>query len=147
MIPFRWALCLLIAWLGLGSAALAQNDRVIIQVVNGRTGKLLAKQRLLLFVGGSPEAVRQHYNHYELFTDKVGQAGLILEPQMQRLQVWVDFHILCQKEPNFRSFSVATIMSTGLSTPNSCGSVSKKAKPGRLVVFARPATFWEKMRR
>ena len=43
-------------------------------------------------------------------------------------------------------FPVGDILASGVNAPNTCGSVSEESNPGRLVVFARSAHFWEKMR-
>lgn len=137
-------LCLLLGLIGIGTAAMGQQ--IVVQAVDARNGKPIANQHMLVFGGDSPEAVRQHENQYDLTTDKDGMATLTLGPGTQWLQVWMDWHVLCQKEPNSRSFPVSDILASGVSTPNTCSSVSEKAAPGHLVVFARPAHFWEKMR-
>jgi hypothetical protein len=116
--------------------------------VDGRNEKPLANQRLLVFLGRSPELVRQHSEHTELTTDKEGLADLtVATVDSEWIQVWVDHHVLCQREPNTKSFSVSEILSTGVDAPNSCSSeISQKLTPGRLIVFARPASVLEKMR-
>ncbi len=140
-------LCALIGLLVMGATATAQETRIVVHVVDGRNGRPLANQHLLVFAGESPESVREHNKQFELVTDKDGLAALTSVSHTVRwIQVWVDWHILCQREPNSKSFSVAEILSTGLSTPNTCGSAVQKPTPGHFVVFARPAHFWEKMR-
>jgi hypothetical protein len=129
-----------------GGAAMAQDNRIVVQVVDGRNGKPLANQHLLVFAGESPEGVRLQKEHFQLVTDNDGLADLpIASGTVQWIQVWPDWHILCQKTPNREAFSVTEILSTGLSTPNACGSVRQELRPGHFVVFARPAHFWEKM--
>jgi len=125
---------------------MGQDKQIVVQAVDARNGKPIANQHMLVFGGDSPEAVRQHKSRYELTTDKDGVATLTLGPGTQWLQVWMDWHVLCQSEPNSKSFPVSDILSSGMSTPNTCSAVSEKAVPGHLVVFARPAHFWEKMR-
>lgn len=144
---FLKALCVLAGSVGIGAVAMAQDSHIVVQAVNGRNGKPLANQHLLVFAGESPESVSQHKKQFELVTDKEGLADLTIAPSDVRwIQVWVDWHVLCQSEPNSKSFSVAEVLSTGLSTPNTCGPSIRKLTPGHFVVFARPAHFWEKMR-
>jgi len=139
-------LCLLVTLVGIGTATLAQDRQIVVQAMDGRNGKPLANQRLLIFGGDSPEAVRRHAKDYVLVTDKDGLATLTLASETQWLQVWADWHVLCMTEPpNSKSFPVADIMTLGLNTPNTCGGALKKVAPGHLVVFARPMNFWEKM--
>lgn len=144
MIAFRKRLCLLVGLVGIGMAAIAEEKQITVRAMDARNGKPLAKQHLLVFGGESEEAVRQHKKQYELVTDKDGLATLTLPPETQFLQVRVDWHVLCQSESNSRSFSVADILASGLNT--TCSSEPQKAVPGHLVVFARPANFWERMR-
>lgn len=146
VIAFRKRLCLLVGLVGIGVAAMAQDRQIIVRAIDARSGKPLANQHLLVFGGESAEDVKQHKKKYELMTEKDGLAILTLTPETQLLQVWVDWHVLCQSEPNSKSFSVADILAYGLNTPNTCSSASQKAVPGHLVVFARSAHFWEKMR-
>lgn len=141
-------LCVMAALLGGGGAATAQESHIVVRVVDGRNGKPLANQRLLVFAGNSPETVRGHKENFDLITDKEGVADLrIVSPDMRWIQVWVNFHVLCQSRPNARSFSIAEILSKGVSTPNTCGSPRAQPTPGKFIVFARPTHFWEKMRR
>jgi hypothetical protein len=39
------------------------------------------------------------------------------------------------------------ILNSGVTTSNTCGKVRIKAIPGELLLFVRPPTFWEAMRR
>jgi hypothetical protein len=144
---FLKVLCVLVGLVGVGSVSMAQDTHIVVQVVDGRNGKPLANRRLVVFGGESPESVRQHKRQFELVTNKQGLADFTIAPSDTHwIQVWVDWHILCQSEPNKKSFSVAEILSTGLSMTNTCGSSVQKVTPGRIVVFARPAHFWEKLR-
>ena len=146
------ALILLIATLVLTPSASAQqptaaeNTGIVLRAVDGRTGKPLENQHLLLFGGPSVQAAREHQKQYEVVTGTGGIAALDLSADTRWLQVWVDWHVLCAtKNP---IFSVADILATGVNAPNACGSRSaqEKTTPGHLVVFARSKRFWEKMR-
>jgi hypothetical protein len=144
---FVKTLCVLAGSVGIVAVAMPQDSHIVVQAVDGRNGKPLANQHLLVFGGESPESVRLHKKQFELVTDKEGLAELAIAPNdVQWIQVWVDWHVLCQSEPNSKSYSVAKVLSTGVGTPNTCGSSVPKLIPGYLVVFARPAHFREKMR-
>jgi len=131
----------------IGAITIAQGSQIVIQVVDGRNGNPLANQHLLVSAGQSQEYVSHQGKQFDLVTNNQGLADLTIATRdLQWIQVWVDWHVLCQSEPNSKSFSVAQILSTGLSTPNTCGAVTKKAVAGHFVVFARPMHFWEKMR-
>jgi hypothetical protein len=129
-----------------GTLAHAQDTKLTLVAVDGRNGKPLPSQRLLVFIGESQEGVRLHKQSLDVTTDRNGLAVLpITQTKMHWIQVFVDYRTLCQTEPNRLSFNVAEIVSSGLVTPNSCGSLRRVATTGQLVVFARPATLREKM--
>src|SRR5271155_5438350 len=105
-----------------GTSALAQDTKLTLVALDGRNGKPLPTQRLLVFVGESPKEVQLHKHSLEVTTDKDGVAILpITRPETQWIQVFVDFRTLCQTEPNMKSFSVDEIISGGLAAPNTCG--------------------------
>lgn len=148
------AMCLLGAVFPSAALLKAQTDGVpksvdiSVQVLDGRNGKPIPNQRVLVFVGGSSEAAKSHAEHTDLTTDKDGLGSLRVHPdQTQWIQVWADGRVLCYPDPNQSSFSVNTIMSAGVVTPNSCSELVKEAVPGHLIIFARPARFMEKMKR
>lgn len=142
------------AWLSMIVCSLAMSAsaaavplatrQVVVHAVDGRSGKPLRNQHLLVFGGGSKDALRQHKQHFEVVTGADGSATLSIPAETRWLQVWVDWHILCA--PKDSVFSVAQILSLGVNTPNTCDSKSLAASPGNLVVFVRPAHFWERMR-
>jgi hypothetical protein len=114
---------------------------ITLKAVNGKNGKPLPKQRLLVFAGSTPDEVRFHKYSYDLTTNVAGVATLVVDhADIKRIQVWADFQHLCQSTPNVRSYGLSEIVATGLSTPNDCGSFSDNAVPGQLVIFARPRT-------
>lgn len=124
-----------------------QPVNISVQILDGRNGKPLSNQHLLVFTGASVNAVKSHAEHTGLTTDKDGFGTLtVYLSETQWIQVWADGRILCQDNPNQNSFSVATIMSKGLATPNTCGALVREATPGHFIVFARPAHFKEKIR-
>ena len=133
----------------LGATAMAQNVEIVLHAVDGRNGKPLANRRLMVSTGVPGDSARGWVPNGDLTTDKDGLATLTISAADAKwIQVWADFLTLCQSHPNSNLFSVSTIMSKGLSTPNDChrGPLALKDTPGGFVVFARPATFMEKMR-
>jgi hypothetical protein len=139
--------CLAVGVFLFGSMAFSQTTDIKLRAVDGRNGKPLANQHLLVFTGMSSDDVRNHTMHTGIMTDKYGLVTLtVTASETQWIQVWADGRVLCQKDPNQLSFSVAAIMSTGLTTPNTCSSLIREPTPGHFIVFARPARFMEKMR-
>jgi hypothetical protein len=112
---------------------------ITLKAVNGKNGKPLPKQRLLVSAGSTPDEVRFHKYSYDLTTNDAGVATLVVD-HAERIQVWADFQHLCQSTPNLRSYGLSEIVATGLSTPNDCGSFSDNVVAGQLVIFARPRT-------
>lgn len=130
------------------TGATAKTIDIVVQALDGRNGKPLANQHLLVFTGLSGDAVKSHAEHTGLTTNKDGIGTLTIYPaETQWIQVWTDGRVLCQLDPNQGSFSVATIMSKGLSTPNTCSDYVREPTPSHFIIFARPARFTEKTRR
>ena len=155
--PILNGLCLgiglLVAMLLFGATLDAQNAgedqtlNITIQVLDGRNGRPLADQHLLVFTGLSIDAVKSHAAHTGLTTNEIGMGTLSVYPsKTQWVQIFADGRVLCFPTPNQSSFSVNEIMSKGLVISNTCSSLVKEAKPGQLIVFARPAGFLEKMK-
>jgi hypothetical protein len=117
----------------------------VIEAFDGRDGKPLADQRLLVFTGMEPLIGRAM--HTLLTTDKNGSGTLPVQPsEVQWIQVWVDGDALCQREPNPYSFSIVAIRAKGQAAPNNCSAFVRHATPGHLTVFARPENLVERMR-
>ncbi len=122
------------------------TDDIAIQVIDGRTGKPLMHQHILVFGGETVREAEQQQSHDELATDDKGLATLSLSKRVQWVQVWVDWNSLCQNKQLKKDFSIAEISATGLNSINSCSSVSLNKIPGRLTIYVRPEHFWEKMK-
>lgn len=147
------AMCSLAVVFFSGAGAWAQNGSmprtidIAVQALDGRNGKPLANQHLLVFVGDSSDAAKSHAEHTDLTTDKNGIGTLTIHPDQTRwIQIWADGRVLCYPDPNQSSFNVDTIVSKGVVTSNSCSGVMREPTPGHLIVFARPARFMEKMK-
>jgi hypothetical protein len=129
------------------NAGMAKTTDITVQVLDGRNGKPLADQHVLVFTGLSSDAVKTHAQHTGVTTDKDGMGTLTIYPrETQWLQVFTDGRIPCFPNPNQSSFSVSDIMSKGLVTPNDCSAQVREPSPGHFVIFARPAHFMEKMK-
>ncbi|HEX4020904.1 MAG TPA: hypothetical protein VHX63_07160 [Acidobacteriaceae bacterium] len=149
----RLGVCALAGVLLSGVTTKAQNAGmqktldITVQVLDGRNGKPLKDQHVLVFTGLSSSAVKTHAQHTGVTTDKDGMGTLTIYPtETQWLQVFTDGRIPCFADPNQASFSVSDIMSKGLVTPNTCSSLMKEPSPGHFIIFARPAHFMEKMK-
>jgi protocatechuate 3,4-dioxygenase beta subunit len=128
----------------------AQTDKTLditVQVLDGRNGKPVADQHVLVFTGLSAAAVKTHAQHTGVTTDKDGMGTITIYPgETQWLQVFTDGRIPCFPDPNQASFSVSDIMSKRLVTPNDCSAQVQQPSPGHFVIYARPAHFMEKMK-
>ena len=138
------ALLLLSAFLPLQEVPAKRE--VAIQLLNGKSGKPLTGQRILIFGGSTPEEAGFHETHFEVKTDATGLARITFDPkQTQFIEVFVDFMTVCDTKGNKPTFDVKAIVETGFAESNTCGSAKAKLQPGRLVVFARSPTLREKM--
>jgi hypothetical protein len=140
----RWWLLLVLA-LGSGFSTLALQAQVIrIKVVNGKNGKPVANLDIM-FNTEIPA-----WSPYSLFTDRNGEVAVkvgsftkmvVFTPSMKYrpcLKPTIKGHA-----PSTPSYSVADILSKGISMENSCGKRRVDAAPGEIVYFVRPWTFWE----
>ncbi len=126
----------------------AQTTVITVEALNGKDQKPLANQHLVIFAGPSAEGPRFHRIACDARTDDHGIAKVALDISGTNwIQVWTEGLTLCQEKPNLNSFRVADIVSTGLASPNTCGSLAVPLKPGTFIVTARAATLREKMGR
>jgi hypothetical protein len=52
----------------------------------------------------------------------------------------------CGEQPKgapYRKYSIVEILQAGLVTPNDCGRQEAEPIRGKLIYFARPASWWE----
>jgi hypothetical protein len=128
-----------------GFAAMAQDNKIVIHVIDGRNGKPVSNEHILIFQGVSAEDIRELKNHLDLQTDANGMAFLPTDA-MPQIQVSVDWHKVCQSSSSKLIFSLEEIKKNGVATPNTCGSIARKLAPNQFYVFTRPLNFREKMR-
>jgi hypothetical protein len=131
----------------LSTLARAQSSTLTVAAFDGKSGKPLSAQRLLVFVGSTREDVFSHKHSLNVTAGNDGLATLSIDDRDEWLQVFVDFKTLCQARPNTSSFSVKEVVAQGLSSPNTCGSFKQEPRPNRLSVYARSPTLEEKMAR
>ena len=139
----------LVAALGQTQSAATQDSTIKVLLINGKNGKPMKHERLLVFFqSGQSHTLESDNNATDPHTDENGYAVVTLpSSHVPYVQVWVDYRTLCQTDPNHRAFSVAQIASDGASTPNDCGKTIRPGAPGTLVVYARRSTLKEQMAR
>ena len=133
---------ILFSMLAVASCATAANVGISIHVIDGKHGKPVANEHLLVFYGDSEAQVLAQKHHFETRTNSAGDVLLNLVNGF--LQVWIDRHPLCQ--PSIDIFNIETIQSSGIVAPDICGSATHQALPGNLYLFVRKETLVEGMR-
>lgn len=153
----------------LSSGAL-QAQTIKIELVNGRNGRPIANTCLNVWVG------TERVNALSIPTDKNGIAVLRLteeNSEITTLNRWADCgaegvinpilkyastikvntgYVSCQLRTAdyswlaVRGFSTKEILQSGVVTANTCGKAKASPKPGELVIFVRPLTWWEKLK-
>jgi hypothetical protein len=121
-------------------AAVAQTVRV--QILEGKSGKPVANQRVVLMSesesGGASQIGDFHTQADGMFTVS------LTDQKARSLKVYVEWHHPCAKGPAM--FSLQKITSVGIVSENSCkAKVGATATPGTLILFVRDETFFEKM--
>jgi len=156
--------------LGCGLLALAQD--IHIRVVNGRNGKPITDECLNVWIGtgraGSHLVAGTNKDGIAVL--RVGDADIFAETPCQgsttrvpahsdEIRISGDFYIACQEYGKripgdtvtdpltlVPSYSIKKIVESGLALANTCGKQKAVANPGELTSFARPMSFWEKMK-
>lgn len=132
-----------------GASALAQHDasQLRLQVLNGRTGKPVAHQKVVVMAGES-SARRKTVKLVDVATDGEGYVSLPdAASQVERLHVYVEAYRSCSKA-EVNSFELAKVAASGVVSENACRSrISLYPQPGNLVFFVRPETWLERMRK
>jgi hypothetical protein len=111
---------------------------IAVHVLDGRNGKAMSNQRVLVFTGESIDAVKSHAEHTDLTTDKNGVGTLRIHPDQTR---WIHGRVLCYSDPTRSIFDVDTVVLNGIATPNSCGGVTEHPKAGRFTVLPAQRIF------
>lgn len=149
-------------------------QEIRIKVLNGRNGKPITKECLNIWVGtiDGPHLVaatdRDGVVVLQISDDKLvagtGCEGWPVQTAWptgsEAILVRGDYYIACQEDakvvpnpakPKFVSeilplYPIRKILESGASSSNTCGKFRAKPKPGELIFFMRPMSFWEKMR-
>ena len=162
IVALRTATCILFAVAPIGPIELlAQTATIHIRVLDGRTGKNLSGMNLTF--------VDYHTNpdgstHVDLSgrmlvkTSADGDSyianpdahGVLVFNGLGRNGAWIP----CTRQKLYDSdtrtygsehlYPVSTIVASGLVANNNCGRKTAAAKPGELIIFVRPPTWWEK---
>jgi hypothetical protein len=153
--------CVLFAVAPIG--LLAQTATIHIRVLDGRTGKDLSRMNLA-FVDYHTN--RDGNTHGDLngrmivktsadgdsyVSNPNADAVLVFNVLGNRNGVWTP----CTRQKlydrdtrtygNEHLYPVSTIVASGLVAKNDCSRRTATAKPGELVIFVRPVTWWEKL--
>jgi hypothetical protein len=121
----------------------AQDIRI--QVVDGRNGQIISKERLNVWLG--PEVG----NSILLRIDRNGVASLHLDAKdMGLMSIEANNYFDCRpfgKNAPRPTYSLTEIVKSGIATENICGKLTTEAKAGELVFFVRPLHWWDGVRR
>jgi hypothetical protein len=143
-----WSISLSLLLVLIGTAQVSAQD-IVIHAVNGKNGQPIAKNHLLVWAFDQmSDRMTRNGQQLDLYTNENGIAvipsGTI---KLSHLQVWVDGHTQCNRDPNAVSLSVDEIRRKGINAENNCShKITVAPQPNTLVIYARPATFFEGMR-
>ncbi len=161
----------LLVLLGFGPCGTVLCAQTIeIKLVNGRSGRPVADTCVNVWVGKERKAAMA------IPTDKNGVARLRLtdrDSEIDTRNPWKgcgDFgvinpivkyddslrinagYVLCQQRtPDYswlamRDFSTEQVVRQGIVTANACGKATASPKPGEVIIFVRPLSWWEKLK-
>ena len=118
----------------------AQGQSVIVQLINGRNGKPMAKVRVYIVLGDPTQ--RQLL---DLTTSRQGVVQFDTNGA-RTFQVRPVGEVTCGEQPVGApnvDYSVEQILKNGVLTQNECGHSNAEPLRGRLLYFVRPASWWE----
>ncbi|MGH9586608.1 MAG: hypothetical protein ACRD3F_06620 [Acidobacteriaceae bacterium] len=115
------------------------NTKIQVHVIDGRTGTPISNERILIFATNDSKNPKVRLINRS--TDTRGIAAI--RTDFRFLQVFVDWHVLCFKDPNQLEYATSEVVRKGVISPDTCGKVKVNLQPGELYVFARPRHWWE----
>jgi hypothetical protein len=144
------------------------KETIKIRVIDGQNGHPLADSYVNTWVG------KERKEAMVIPTDKDGVALLCLSAEAtdtdestngcghpgisnraakydESLRINVGF-VLCQPDRGDHSWlkimdlSTSRVLHEGVTMTNTCGKPNATAKPGEVIIFVRPLTFWEKLK-
>jgi hypothetical protein len=159
-----------VAILGIGVLAPAVKAQEIrIKVVDGRNGRTKSDECVNVWVGKNTVVAMA------IHTNKDGVATLHLTDDDSRISIQQDdpacgdfgvtnpvvkhadtigitsgVYLPCQASPPDSprlNFATKEVLETGVATANVCGKVKASPRPGEIIFFVRPLTFWERWKR
>jgi hypothetical protein len=140
------ALLLCVAFFGVVLHAGAQTAPLRVQILNGKTGRPLANQKIVVM---GRDGVPSHAAHDfgSKMTDGEGYAALPeLDSPLTEVQVFVEWHQPCSKTGK-HDFSLAKVRVSGVVSENVCRPrITMYPQAGTLIFYVREETFIEKMR-
>jgi hypothetical protein len=134
----RLLACCMVHVVFLAATAACCQD-LSVQIVDGRNGQPMNKFRVYIILDDPKDA-----SALSLLTGRDGE--IRFDPgNAKTLQVRPVGAVECSP-PTIAAYghnSIEEIRKTGLVGLNYCGRANMKPLPGRLVIYARPATWWE----
>jgi hypothetical protein len=149
-------------------ASMARAQEIRIKVLNGRNGRAMANECVNVWVGpvrGPALLIATNGDGIALLRLTANRAeespgrrtsacgGMaVAEPTVLRedtIEVTSATGLVCQPLPPDSpalTFSVRKVLDSGDASANVCGKVEVSPKPGELIFFERPRTFWERLR-
>jgi len=151
-----------------GTALCAQT--IEIKLVNGRNGAPMSDACVNLWAGTEREEAMA------IPTDKNGVARLRLTEKDSEINIQSHWkgcgefgvvnpvvkyndslrinagYVLCQSRKSdyswlaIRDFSTKEVLQRGVVTANTCGKATASPKPGEVIIFVRPLSWWEKLK-
>jgi hypothetical protein len=165
-----FVLWLLVAFLGIPARA----QEIRIRVLNGRNGKPVTKECINVWTGtGRGAHMVAVTNKDGVAVLRLAEKEILAESacpgwparaprgsDVDGITVSGDYYLACQEygkitpgEPPTNplklmpSYPIKRILESGVSTANTCGKFRAEAKPGELILFVRPLTWLEKLKR
>jgi len=164
VLSFRNMAHLLLFLVLLASGSIICAQTVTIKLVDGRNGRPVAPTCVAVWSNNRMSAM--------LITNRDGIASLSLMDENEdhwkdcgvygvtntivkygdSLQIGVDKYLMCQPHmPNtnrhlIQNIPTKQVVDQGVVTPNTCGKLTASPRPGELIIFIRPYSFWEHSR-
>ena len=140
---------------------LAETVTIHVRVLDGRTGHDLSGMKLALldYHTDNQGGERDDLNGRMPVRTSADGTYYVAEPDARGVLVFsgmgVDMAwITCTRQPfydlnthtygNEHLYPVSTIIASGYVAKNDCSKMKAVAKPGELVIFIRPTTWWER---